>query len=62
MAELGTPRRVAFDSAQSRRSVFAALADARAEFGGAKIALVDGDERTLPMTRLSLPVLRWAPH
>ena len=54
MAELGTPRRLAFDSAQARRSVFAALADARAEHGGAKIALVDGDERTFTYDEIIL--------
>src|SRR5450432_4245194 len=47
MSDLGTPRRIPFDQAKTRRSVFAALVGARAEFGGAKVALVDGDERTL---------------
>jgi len=47
MPDLGTPRRIPFDPAKTRRSVFAALVDARAEFGGATVALVDGDERTL---------------
>jgi acyl-[acyl-carrier-protein]-phospholipid O-acyltransferase/long-chain-fatty-acid--[acyl-carrier-protein] ligase len=33
--------------ASARRSIFQALADARGEYGGAAIALVDGDDRAL---------------
>jgi acyl-[acyl-carrier-protein]-phospholipid O-acyltransferase/long-chain-fatty-acid--[acyl-carrier-protein] ligase len=45
MPELGTPKRIPFDPATARRTVFQALADARAEYGGDTVALVDGDER-----------------
>ena len=38
-------RRVPFDPAAARRSVFQALVDARREFGGSRVALVDGDDR-----------------
>ena len=41
------PRRVPFDPAAARRSVFQALIDARREFGGSRVALVDGDDRAL---------------
>ena len=41
------PRRVPFDPAVAHRSVFEALIDARAEYGGGSVALVDGDERAL---------------
>ena len=47
MPELGTPKRVPFDPAAAHRSVFQALAEARAKFGGDRVALVDGDDRTL---------------
>ena len=47
MSESGTPRRIPFDPVAARRSVFQALVDARSEYGGATIALVDGDERSL---------------
>jgi acyl-[acyl-carrier-protein]-phospholipid O-acyltransferase / long-chain-fatty-acid--[acyl-carrier-protein] ligase len=47
MPEAGTPRKVPFDPAVARRSIFQALAEARAEYGGGTVALVDGDERTL---------------
>jgi acyl-[acyl-carrier-protein]-phospholipid O-acyltransferase/long-chain-fatty-acid--[acyl-carrier-protein] ligase len=47
MPELGTPRRIPFDPAAIRGTVFQALADARAEYGGDAIALIDGDERAL---------------
>jgi acyl-[acyl-carrier-protein]-phospholipid O-acyltransferase/long-chain-fatty-acid--[acyl-carrier-protein] ligase len=36
-----------FDMAAQRRSLFQALIDARREFGGASIALIDGDDRAL---------------
>ena len=42
-----TPRRVPFDPAVAHRSIFEALIDARAEYGGSSVALVDGDERAL---------------
>ena len=47
MSEAETPKRAPFDPAVARRSVFQALTQARAEYGGGAIALVDGDERTL---------------
>jgi acyl-[acyl-carrier-protein]-phospholipid O-acyltransferase/long-chain-fatty-acid--[acyl-carrier-protein] ligase len=47
MPELGTPKRIPFDPAVAHRSVFQALVEARAEFGGDKVALVDGDDRAL---------------
>src|SRR5467141_242758 len=37
----------AYDPSRSRRTLFAALADARAEFGKKRAIMVDGDERTL---------------
>lgn len=40
-----TPRRIPFDPAAARRSVFQALIEARREFGGSRVALVDGDDR-----------------
>src|SRR5665213_1447474 len=46
MPELGTPRRIPFDPAVAQRSVFQALVGARHEHGGARIALVDGDDRS----------------
>ena len=42
-----SPRRVPFDPAAARRSIFQALVDARKEFGGNRVALVDGDDRAL---------------
>ena len=39
--------RPAFDERKAHMPVFQALLDARAQFGGGKVALVDGDERTL---------------
>jgi acyl-[acyl-carrier-protein]-phospholipid O-acyltransferase/long-chain-fatty-acid--[acyl-carrier-protein] ligase len=47
MSELGTPKRVPFDPAVARRTIFQALSEARQEYGGATVALVDGDERAL---------------
>ena len=47
MSELGTPKRIPFDPAVARRTLFQALAEARAEYGGGRIALVDGDDRAL---------------
>ncbi|HVW73366.1 MAG TPA: AMP-binding protein [Rhizomicrobium sp.] len=47
MPELGTPKRIPFDPAVARNSVFHALVAARAEHGGDTVALVDGDERAL---------------
>jgi hypothetical protein len=47
MPELGTPKRIPFDPATSSRTLIQALADARAEYGGDTVALVDGDERAL---------------
>ncbi len=38
---------VPFDPARAQRSVFAALTEARAAFGGKRVAIVDGDERKL---------------
>jgi len=43
----GTPRSTPFDLAMTRRSLFRALADAREEYGGSSVALVDGDDRAL---------------
>jgi acyl-[acyl-carrier-protein]-phospholipid O-acyltransferase/long-chain-fatty-acid--[acyl-carrier-protein] ligase len=43
----GALRRTPFDLAVARRSVFQALFDAREEYGGSCIALVDGDDRGL---------------
>ncbi len=37
----------AYDPGRARRTLFAALADARAEFGRTRAIMVDGDERTL---------------
>jgi acyl-[acyl-carrier-protein]-phospholipid O-acyltransferase/long-chain-fatty-acid--[acyl-carrier-protein] ligase len=42
-----TPRLKPFDMASARRSLFQAVVDARREFGGGTIALVDGDDRAL---------------
>jgi acyl-[acyl-carrier-protein]-phospholipid O-acyltransferase/long-chain-fatty-acid--[acyl-carrier-protein] ligase len=39
--------RTPFDERKAHKPVFQALLDARAEFGGAQVALVDGDEREL---------------
>jgi acyl-[acyl-carrier-protein]-phospholipid O-acyltransferase/long-chain-fatty-acid--[acyl-carrier-protein] ligase len=47
MPEPKTSKTTPFDPAAARRSVFQALSDARAEHGGATIALVDGDDRAL---------------
>jgi len=47
MSHLGAARRIPFDPAVSRKSIFRALAEARAEHGGETIALIDGDERAL---------------
>jgi acyl-[acyl-carrier-protein]-phospholipid O-acyltransferase/long-chain-fatty-acid--[acyl-carrier-protein] ligase len=47
MSHLGAPRRIPFNPAVARKSVFQAFAEARAEQGGDAIALVDGDERAL---------------
>jgi acyl-[acyl-carrier-protein]-phospholipid O-acyltransferase/long-chain-fatty-acid--[acyl-carrier-protein] ligase len=47
MPELGTPKRIPFDLASARGSVFQALVEARLEHGGDAVALVDGDERAL---------------
>jgi len=47
MPELGTPKRIPFDPAVARRSVFQALVEARQDYGGERIALVDGDDRAL---------------
>jgi acyl-[acyl-carrier-protein]-phospholipid O-acyltransferase/long-chain-fatty-acid--[acyl-carrier-protein] ligase len=47
MPELGTPKRVPFDPAVARTSVFRALIEARFEHGGATAALIDGDDRAL---------------
>ncbi len=41
------PRPKPFDMASARRSVFQAVLDARREFGGWTVALVDGDDRAL---------------
>ncbi len=46
-SHLGTPRRIPFDPAAAQRTVFQALVDARREYGGSDVALVDGDERAL---------------
>lgn len=42
-----SPRLKPFDMASARRSIFQAVVDARREFGGSTVALVDGDERSL---------------
>jgi acyl-[acyl-carrier-protein]-phospholipid O-acyltransferase/long-chain-fatty-acid--[acyl-carrier-protein] ligase len=47
MPELGTPKRIPFDPAVARSSVFRALIDARFEHGGDTSAFVDGDDRAL---------------
>src|ERR1700744_231991 len=47
MPELGTPKRIPFDPAVARSSVFHALVAARAEHGGDTVALGDGDELVL---------------
>ncbi len=47
MHQLGSPRRIPFDPDSARNSLFHALAAARAEHGGATVALVDGEERQL---------------
>jgi acyl-[acyl-carrier-protein]-phospholipid O-acyltransferase/long-chain-fatty-acid--[acyl-carrier-protein] ligase len=47
MPDLGTPQRIAFDPAATRGSVYHALAEARRRYGGATIALIDGEERSL---------------
>jgi acyl-[acyl-carrier-protein]-phospholipid O-acyltransferase/long-chain-fatty-acid--[acyl-carrier-protein] ligase len=47
MPELGTPKRIPFDPAVARRSVFHALIEARFEHGGDTAAFVDGDDRAL---------------
>ena len=41
------PRLKPFDMASARRSVFQAVVEARREFGGWTVALVDGDDRAL---------------
>jgi acyl-[acyl-carrier-protein]-phospholipid O-acyltransferase/long-chain-fatty-acid--[acyl-carrier-protein] ligase len=51
---LGTPRRIAFDPAAARRTVFEAVAEARREHGAGNIALVDGDDRTFTYDELIL--------
>ncbi len=38
---------IAFDMVRTKKSVFQALADARAQYGGTRPILVDGDERVL---------------
>ena len=43
----GRPTRIPFDSQVERGTIFHALLDARAEFGGGTPALVDGDGRVL---------------
>jgi len=47
MSELGMPRRMPFEPAAARRTLFQALVEARREYGGDTVALVDGDERAL---------------
>jgi acyl-[acyl-carrier-protein]-phospholipid O-acyltransferase/long-chain-fatty-acid--[acyl-carrier-protein] ligase len=47
MPDLGSPKRIPFDPAVARKSLFHALVEARLEQGGEKPALVDGDERVL---------------
>jgi acyl-[acyl-carrier-protein]-phospholipid O-acyltransferase/long-chain-fatty-acid--[acyl-carrier-protein] ligase len=46
MSDPGTSTRKPFDPRSARRTVFRALADARREYGGATVALIDGDDRT----------------
>ena len=41
------PRRIPFDPAAAQHSVFQALIEARREFGGDRVALIDGDDRAL---------------
>ena len=36
-----------FDMASARRSIFQSVVDARRDFGGSTVALVDGDRRPL---------------
>src|ERR1051326_8465528 len=38
---------VPFDATRADKSIFEALTDARAQYGGKKVAIVDGDERVL---------------
>jgi acyl-[acyl-carrier-protein]-phospholipid O-acyltransferase/long-chain-fatty-acid--[acyl-carrier-protein] ligase len=47
MPELGTPKRIPFDPAAARSSVFRALIEARTEHGGDTVVLIDGDDRAL---------------
>jgi hypothetical protein len=47
MPDLGTPRRIPFEPGVARRSLFHALAEARIQYGGATVALIDGEERQL---------------
>ncbi|MFO1246807.1 MAG: AMP-binding protein [Alphaproteobacteria bacterium] len=47
MPATGAPKTVPYDPAAARRAVFHALLEARDQFGGDSIALVDGDDRAL---------------
>lgn len=47
MPDLGTPQRLPFDPAAARNTLFHALAEARRAYGGATVALIDGEERSL---------------
>jgi acyl-[acyl-carrier-protein]-phospholipid O-acyltransferase/long-chain-fatty-acid--[acyl-carrier-protein] ligase len=58
--DLGQKRRVPFDMAAARRTVFQALAAARLEHGGGAIALVDGDERALTYDEIVRASFAWA--
>lgn len=42
-----SPRLKPFDMASARRSIFQSVVDARREFGGGTVALIDGDDRAL---------------
>jgi acyl-[acyl-carrier-protein]-phospholipid O-acyltransferase/long-chain-fatty-acid--[acyl-carrier-protein] ligase len=48
---------VPFDISRARKSVFAALSEARKTFGGKHVAIVDGDERSLTYDEIMRAVL-----
>src|ERR1043165_2264828 len=54
MSELGTSTRRPFDATSARRSVFAALIDARREHGASSVALIDGDNRSFTYDEIVL--------
>ena len=52
MPDLGTPKRIPFDPSVAQSSIFHALAEARLEYGGDTVTLVDGDDRALTYDEL----------